>query len=483
MDIHIMQYYLAIVREGTISAAADALHVSQPALSRQIRALEEELGVELFERGNRKITLTEEGMVLRKRAEEMVRLLELTENEISQVRDNIAGEIHIGAGESHAFHFLSRAMSHLHEDYPKIRLNIVSGDTTDLVEQLNNGLLDFALVFSDIDRSLYHSIALPVDDHFGILMRKASPLAAKETVTVNDLYHQPLIISRAYSNTFFSAVDMSRINIVATYNLIYNASLLVEDGMGYAFTFDKLINFNEDSPLTFRPLIPEFKSTGTLIWKKYEVHTPAAQLFLSQLQRDLAANKNDNDKIAYRESIRKKGISSRDSLDANTRKELSSRIVERIACSQEFINAKTIMLYKAVRGEVNLQALEPIAAAAGKKLVYPLCINKTEMIAFSPNSNDAWRPGSFGIMEPVKDKSTMVMPEDIDLVICPCTVFDENCNRMGMGAGYYDRFLLKCTNAHVVSVAFEAQKNASVPVDSRDKPMEKVFSDAAVYTR
>ena len=141
MDIRLMQYYLAVVREGNISAAAEALHVSQPALSRQMKDLEDELGVTLFQRGSRRITLTEEGMILRKRAEEMLRLMQLTEAELTQARDTVTGEIHIGAGESHAFHFLSRAAGQLMREHPGVRVHVVSGDTEDLMDQLNNGLL------------------------------------------------------------------------------------------------------------------------------------------------------------------------------------------------------------------------------------------------------------------------------------------------------------------------------------------------------
>ena len=152
MDIRTMEYYLAVVREGTISAAAEALHVAQPSLSRQMKELETELDTALFIRGNRKITLTEEGMILRKRAEEMVRLMQMTEEEISQVKNNVTGTVRIGAGESHAFHFLSKAAGEISDDYPDIKFHVTSGDTEDLMDELNNGLIDFALIFSDFDR-------------------------------------------------------------------------------------------------------------------------------------------------------------------------------------------------------------------------------------------------------------------------------------------------------------------------------------------
>lgn len=287
MDIRLMQYYLAVVREGNISAAAEALHVSQPALSRQMKDLEEELGVTLFRRGSRRITLTEEGMILRKRAEEMLRLMQLTEAELTQARDTVTGEIHIGAGESHAFHTLSRAAGQIMREHPGVRVHVVSGDTADLMDQLNNGLLDFALIFSEVDRSLYHSLVLPQEDRFGVLMRRDSELAEKDVVTLDDLADRPLLVSRAADVKLYSEDETRRLNVVGTYNLIYNASLMVEDGLGYALCFDRLINVSGDSALCFRPLIPEIRAQGTLIWKRYQVLSPAVRLFAACLRESL----------------------------------------------------------------------------------------------------------------------------------------------------------------------------------------------------
>ena len=284
MDIRTMQYYLAVVREGTISAAAEALHVAQPSLSRQMKDLEEELGVSLFERGNRKITLTEEGMVLRKRAEEMVRLMQMTEEEISSIKNHISGSVRIGAGESISFHYLSRAAASLAEEHPDIRFHITSGDTQDLMDELQNGLIDFAVIFTDVDHTLYQSLPLPAEDSFGVLMPKDSPLAEKDVIHWSDLKGLPVIVSRASLPYFTGAEDLSSLNIVATYNLIYNASLLVEDGLGYAICFDRLINTTGDSTLCVRPLVPQIRNAGNLIWKKYQVFSPAVQLFIDRVR-------------------------------------------------------------------------------------------------------------------------------------------------------------------------------------------------------
>ena len=178
-------------------------------------------------------------------------------------------------------------------------------------------------------------------------------------------------------------------------------------------------------------------------------------------------------------TLRKEGIAGRDYLSAEERKEKSALVVERILASEEFREAEVVMIYKAVRGEVRLEALED--ASTGKHLVYPLCVSRTEMIALEPQGEDAWMHGSYGITEPVREKSIEINPDDIDLVICPCTVFDEDCNRIGMGGGYYDRYLAKCSKAKIVAVAFEVQKAEQIPRAEWDRPMQKIFTEAAVY--
>lgn len=282
MDIRIMEYFLAITREGNISAAAQSLHISQPALSKQISDLEKELGVKLFDRGSRRITLTEEGIILKKRSEEMVSLLQRTQNEIHESHKEIAGDIHIGAGEAVGFHYISKKAAELMKQYPGIRIHVVSGDTEDLMDQLENGLIDMALLYTDFDRSIYNYLPLPNEEKFGVLMRSDSPLASRKTVYITDLYDKPIILSRA-AKFLSSEIDMSKLHIIATYNLAYNASLMVEDGIGYALLFDGLINTKGNRNLTFRPLIPDISSHGYLIWKKYIVYPAPVRLLLDRL--------------------------------------------------------------------------------------------------------------------------------------------------------------------------------------------------------
>ena len=182
-----------------------------------------------------------------------------------------------------------------------------------------------------------------------------------------------------------------------------------------------------------------------------------------------------------RKIARQKGVEARNGLLPDERKSLSSEITEQIINSEEFLQAKTIMVYRAINGEVSLYSLIEAPVSREKIFVYPFCVNKTEMLALYPHGADSWKKGSYGIMEPSPEMSDQIDPADIDMVICPCTTFDEECNRMGMGAGYYDRFLPKCTKAVIASVAFEAQKISKVPSNSHDKPMDLTYTEKTIY--
>lgn len=292
MELRVLQYFLAVTREQSISGAAEALHLSQPTLSRQLKEMEEELGKQLMIRGNRHITLTEEGMILRKRAEEIMELIKKAEDEISLSDDKIAGNITVGAGETDGVRFLARAAQTLQKKYPLIHLHIVSGDRATVTEELDRGLIDFGLIFGEIDASKYEYMKVPYKDTWGVIMRKDAPLAEKETITAEDLLDKPLIISRqAFQTTTFREFfpcNQEKLNIVATYNLLFNGSLMVDEGMGYAISFDKLINVSGESNLCFRPLSPKLEASMSIVWKKYQIFSKAAERFLQELQETLS---------------------------------------------------------------------------------------------------------------------------------------------------------------------------------------------------
>ena len=293
MELRVLQYFLAVAREQSISGAAESLHLSQPTLSRQLKELEEELGKQLMVRGSRRITLTEEGMLLRKRAEEIIDLVHKAESEIIDSDETIAGDVCIGSGETDGIRLLARAARVLDRQYPQIQFNIISGDGPLVTDQLDKGLIDFGVLIGTPDLTKYDSIPMPVRDVWGVLMPADCPLAGKEAVTPEDLWDKPLILSRQKGAELAHWLHRSRsqLNIVATYNLLYNASLLVDEGLGYALTLDKLINTN-GSRLCFRPLSPALDIGMYLVWKKYQVFSKAAEKFLEVLQHlpELAGN-------------------------------------------------------------------------------------------------------------------------------------------------------------------------------------------------
>lgn len=291
MEIRVLKYFLAIAREQSISKAAESLHLSQPTLSRQIKDMEDELGKQLLIRGPRKVTLTDKGMILRKRAEEILDLVEKAKNEITSSDETISGDIYIGTGETDALRPILKASEIINNDFPNIHFHITSGDTMDIEETLDKGLFDFCILFGQIDTSKYNYINLPLKDTWGVLMRKDSPISYKDYITPEDLYNLPLIISRrALIDRELDAwfkTDTSKLNIVATYNLLYNASLMVDEGIGYAVCFDKIINVTGDSNLCFKPLKPKLEVGMSIVWKKYQIFSKAGEKFLEKLREIL----------------------------------------------------------------------------------------------------------------------------------------------------------------------------------------------------
>ncbi len=290
MELRVLRYFLAVAREESISEAANFLHITQPTLSRQIMELEEELGTKLLNRGrrNQKITLTDEGMLLRRRAEEMIELADRTEAEFARRDELISGEIHIGAGETDAMRLLTRAAKTLHTLYPHIRYHLYSGNAEYVTEQLDRGLLDFGILVEPADVHKYDYIRLPATDIWGVLLRRDHPLAARDAIQPADLQNLPLIISRQtmVQNELAGWLGSSfdTLHVVATYNLLYNASLMVEEGLGCALCLDKIINTTGDSRLCFRPLEPKLTVGLDVVWKKHQVFPKAAELFLQKLR-------------------------------------------------------------------------------------------------------------------------------------------------------------------------------------------------------
>lgn len=288
MELRVLRYFLAVAKEESISKAAEILYITQPTLSRQLMELEEELGKKLFIRGTRKITLTEEGMLLKKRAEEIVNLVEKTEIEVSSSDDTINGEIYIGSGETEGVRIVAQAAKQLQKEYPNIKYYLSSGNAEDVTEKLDKGLFDFGILTGTPDVRKYNFIKLPFKDTWGLLMRKDNILAEKDSVRAEYLADVPIFCSRQYEAqkeiSHWAGRNIDELNIIGTYNLIYNASIMVEEGIGCALCLDKIIKTDENSLLCFRPLEPKLESELYFVWKKSQIFSKAAKKFIEKLK-------------------------------------------------------------------------------------------------------------------------------------------------------------------------------------------------------
>ena len=292
MEIRTLRYFLAVAREGSITRAANFLHLTQPTLSRPMQDLEEELGQPLLIRKSHRVDLTPEGVLLRKRAEEIVSMVDKTEAEFTALEDTVSGDVYIGSGETRALCPIAKVIRQMRADSPGIRYHLYSGNAQDVTERLDKGLLDFGIVIEPADISKYDALSLPARDVWGVLMRRDSPLARKDRIEKADLLGLPLLCSRQVitphpgENAFVDwfGADFGKLDIAVNYNLVFNAAILVEAGVGYAITLDGLADTSPESALCFRPLEPRLESGLDIIWKKYQVFSPAAELFLSRLR-------------------------------------------------------------------------------------------------------------------------------------------------------------------------------------------------------
>lgn len=288
MEIRVLRYFLEVAREGNMTHAAQRLHISQPTLSRQIKELEEELGKKLFTRSNYSVKLTEEGMLLRKRAEDILDMADKTVAEFHAMDEINGGDIHIGCAESNGIAPFIQVIQSLQKQYPRIRYHFYSSGTEAVNERLDRGLLDFAIIVQEADPSKYNYLRIPVSDQWGLIMRKDSPLAQHTCIHLHDLMDIPLILSRQAMGEemprWFGETQ-DKLHIVATYDLLFNTSVMVREGFGYVLGFDGLVYTGPDSDLCFRPLEPALTSPMYIIWKKYQVFSPVGILLLEKLKK------------------------------------------------------------------------------------------------------------------------------------------------------------------------------------------------------
>ena len=290
MDLRILRYFLAVAEEGNITRASERLHVSQPALSTQLAALEDELGQKLFERGARGIELTEKGIALKRRADDLVDLAERIEAEIkSKDSGELVGTLSIGAGETPAFRFVARAAKELRRAHPRLNFSVSSGNGEDILAHLREGTLDLGVLVGPGRYEGFDYLTLPYTHHWGLAVEKDSPLAAKKSISAKDARGIPLICSRQGMVKEFLAgwfgCPFGKLDVVATYNLIYNAAVFVEAGLGAAICIDGMIPQEFADRVVFRPFAPALVSDVYLAWRKNSALSPAASTLVSAVRR------------------------------------------------------------------------------------------------------------------------------------------------------------------------------------------------------
>ncbi len=286
MDVRVLRYFLAVAREENITRAAESLHMAQPSLSKQLMELEAELGRQLFIRGKRRITLTQDGILLRKRAEEIVALMDKTEQEIRGSHETISGKISIGGTPGTR---ILETAANLRRQHPEVVFEFYSSDATDVTERLDQGSLDFAVLLEPVDTAKYEYVSLGEAAHWGLLMPENSPLAEKPAVEKSDLCSVPLILHRRpglqREIAHWAQVELTQLNITATYNVPNgDAAAFVRSGLGYFLTSDNHMPQQLDPGLCFRPLSPGITFRNALVWKRYAVHSAAAAAFLRSIR-------------------------------------------------------------------------------------------------------------------------------------------------------------------------------------------------------
>ena len=293
MEIRTLRYFLAVAREENMSKAAEILHVTQPTLSKRLKSLEDELGKKLFTRHSFSIELTEEGVLLRNRAEDLIAMADKIEKEFVSLDDITGGELFLGLAESWQIRYLACTIKEFKTRYPNLRYHITSGDTEQIADKLDKGILDFLVLAEQPDPRKYEYLEFPQADVWGLVFPEEDRLAEKEVITVNDLIGLPLFCSeQAYNDVIrnWASNRFSELHLEGSFRLSYNGSVFAREGLGYLLTFANLIDTSEGSGLTFRYLSPRLETKIYLAWNKYQTFTPIAERFLRQVQKSFAAN-------------------------------------------------------------------------------------------------------------------------------------------------------------------------------------------------
>lgn len=288
MDIRVLRYFLTVVKEGNITKAAEVLHVTQPTLSRQLMELEEEMGTCLFIRGKRQITLTDGGILFQQRIKEIIMLLDKTERDLAEKKDLINGVVSIGCVETIASTMLPEIMENFIAQYPMVQYELYSADGDDIREKLDRGDIDIGILLEPIETAKYDYIRLPHQEVWGIVMRRDDPLAERDSISVADILDLPLILPRRTivqsEIASWLGVEIDRLKILASHNLLTNASLLVERGLGYAICVRGSYTIRDNKKSRFVPFAPERTTGHVLAWKKNRIFTTATSLFIELIK-------------------------------------------------------------------------------------------------------------------------------------------------------------------------------------------------------
>ena len=285
MDTTILKNFVTIAREGTMTAAAAALHISQPTLSVQMKNLEKEFETQLFQKQGRNIVLTEEGFLLRKRAEDILDMIDKTYAEFQEMNLLNGGDVRIGCAESYLIGHLGNTIKKLRHTYPLLQYHLVDGDSDVVIDRLDRGLLDLAIIVEPPNLTRYNYIELPGTDTWGVVMPKDHPLAEKKAIAFDDLLGYDLIVSeQSYIADFprWCGDQLDKLHFTGFTNLFYNGTVFVKCGLGLLLTFEHLVE--NDTDFCFRPLTPVLENKMYIIWKKYQVFTPITEVLINALK-------------------------------------------------------------------------------------------------------------------------------------------------------------------------------------------------------
>lgn len=291
MDLRVLNYFLTIAREGSITKAADILHITQPTLSRQLKDMEDELGVTLFIRGNRQIVLTDAGILFQQRADELVALLEKTRHDLANQRDLVGGIVSIGCVESTASQLLPKILFEFTQQHPMVQYDLYSAHGDDIKEKLDRGEIDLGILLEPVEAAKYDYLHLPIQDIWGIVVQRDNPIAVQGFISLEDVSKLPLILPRREivqeEIAGWFGVERGRLNIFATHNLLTNATLLAEVGLGYPVCVQGAYTIRKTEKVCFVPIVPERKTGHVLVWKKNRIFTTATSLFVEHIKKTL----------------------------------------------------------------------------------------------------------------------------------------------------------------------------------------------------